>query len=189
MNHASQPHKNFDIRAFEQKIQELSVAHGSFTDHVRRVFPIIEPAINNGVPLALILAALNEQLDAAAKIGAFKSALQRIRRENNARRILDKGSFPRPSENFFGGSSTFSHDRSAPLPPHSTVPQWAEPVNEQHGAGAFDQPFAHSGSTGPQFSPASTTGNYHATRNNRDDVSWPWAPNGEFMQVRRPPSF
>jgi len=79
---------NIDLQAFHRKLQGVRNVHRSFTSYIRTVFPMIEEAIEEGVPLEALLAFINEQLGLCGSMSGFKSALYRIRRERESKRIL-----------------------------------------------------------------------------------------------------
>lgn len=71
-----------------QKINALIGVQRTFAGYVRAMYPEIENAVQAGVPLDEILKAINDEYGSNGKIGALKSALQRIRKESAAKRTL-----------------------------------------------------------------------------------------------------
>lgn len=100
------------LQRFQQKVEQLRGQSRTFTALVRALYLTIEQGIQDDVPLELLLATINEEHSTVGTMSGFKSALYRVRKEVEARRIL--GFVLDPNVALFPGNA----NPAAGMPPY-----------------------------------------------------------------------
>jgi hypothetical protein len=80
MNNNQQANSKRQFSSFAELVEANSAPYKNFTAYVEQEYWVIERSIRKGVPLNVLLGFLNKFYEIEGTIGAFKSALQRIRK-------------------------------------------------------------------------------------------------------------